>query len=164
MTSTPNAELLQLLAGLGRTVATAESLTGGLLCSDLVEVPGASRVVLGGVVSYATRIKVDVLGVPVDVVEQHGVVSSACAEAMARGVRRHLGADVGLSTTGVAGPELQDGQPVGTVFVGLSVGLGSGEWTTHTRLRLAGDRAAIRAAAVREALLFAHSELRHAHW
>ena len=125
----------QLLAR-GLTLAVAESLTGGLIASRLVNVAGASRWFRGGVVSYASQVKFDVLGVP-----DGPVVSAEAAEAMAIGVRKLLGADVGLSVTGVAGPEEQDGQVAGTVFVGLALGDG----VVNAALRLPGDRPRVRA-------------------
>lgn len=129
-----------LLQGNGETLATAESLTGGLLATLLTDVPGASRSYLGGVVAYATSVKQAVLGVPQAVVDEYGVVSAACAEAMARGVRDRTGATYGLSTTGVAGPDQQEGRPVGTVFVGVA-----GPAGTHSvELALRGDRSAVR--------------------
>lgn len=152
---TDPALLLDLLIRRDLTVATAESLTGGLVCSELVSVPGASRVVLGGVVSYATQVKIQVLGVPAELVAEHGVVSEPCARAMAQGVRRALGADVGISTTGVAGPDRQDGQPVGTVFVGVS----SADGTVVVELALAGERQQIREAAVAGAIRAAIDQL-----
>ena len=103
------------LAADGLTLGLAESLTGGLAASRLVNVPGASRWFRGSVVSYASEVKFDVLGVP-----EGPVVSEEAARAMADGARSVLGADVGLSMTGVAGPDPQDGQPPGTVFVGLA--------------------------------------------
>jgi nicotinamide-nucleotide amidase len=120
----------------GLTLAVAESVTGGLIASRLVGVAGASQWFRGGVVSYASEVKFDLLKVPVG-----PVVSGAAAEAMAIGVRTLLKADVGLSVTGVAGPEEQDGQPAGTVFVGLSIG----ENLQHAALRLPGDRPRVRA-------------------
>ncbi len=120
----------------GLTLAVAESVTGGLIASRLVGVAGASKWFRGGVVSYASEVKFDLLKVPVG-----PVVSAEAAEAMARGVRELLHADVGLSVTGVAGPEEQDGQPAGTVFVGLSIG----QTLQHTALRLPGDRPRVRA-------------------
>ncbi|NYE38711.1 PncC family amidohydrolase [Nocardioides cavernae] len=142
------ARLLEVLAERGETVATAESLTGGMLASALTDVAGASRSFVGGVVSYATRIKVEVLGVPPDVVEAHGVVSRECAEAMAAGVRDRLGATWGLATTGVAGPDEQDGRPVGTVWVAAA-----GPSAVEARLlALGGDRTAIREGACAEVL------------
>ena len=120
----------------GLTLAVAESVTGGLIASRLVGVAGASHWFRGGVVSYASDVKFDLLNVPVG-----PVVSSSAAEAMAIGVRDLLKADVGLSVTGVAGPEEQDGQPAGTVFVGLLIG----DTIQHAALRLPGDRPRVRA-------------------
>lgn len=134
--------VLEALAGRGETLATAESLTGGLLAARLTDVPGASRSFVGGVVSYATRVKVSALGVPEDVVERHGVVSRECVVAMAQGVRTRLDATWGLATTGVAGPDEQDGHPVGTVWVAVA-----GPSATGARLlALGGDRSGIREA------------------
>lgn len=104
------------------TVATAESLTGGLVAAALTSVPGASAVVLGGVVSYALSVKEDLLGVPAELLEEQGAVAADTAVAMADGVRRATGATVGVATTGVAGPEPSEGKAVGTVFVAVSVG------------------------------------------
>ena len=118
------------------TLAVAESVTGGLIASRLVGVAGASQWFRGGVVSYASEVKFDLLGVPVG-----PVVSADAAEVMASGVRTLLKADIGLSVTGVAGPEEQDGQPPGTVFVGLSLG----DTVQHAALRLPGDRPRVRA-------------------
>jgi len=120
----------------GLTLAVAESVTGGLIASRLVGVAGASHWFRGGVVSYASEVKFDLLHVPVG-----PVVSARAAEAMATGVRELLKSDVGLSVTGVAGPEEQDGQPAGTVFVGLSMG----DEVQHAALRLPGDRPRVRA-------------------
>ncbi|MGH9020486.1 MAG: competence/damage-inducible protein A [Acidimicrobiales bacterium] len=125
------------------TLAVAESLTGGLIASRLVNVPGASGWFKGGVVSYASEVKRDLLGVP-----DGPVVSAPAAEAMALGVSTLLGADVGVSVTGVAGPDEQDGQPPGTVFVGVAV---SGD-VEHVALRLPGDRPRVRAYAAISAL------------
>ncbi|MGC2169253.1 MAG: competence/damage-inducible protein A [Acidimicrobiales bacterium] len=125
------------------TLAVAESLTGGLIASRLVNVVGASTWFRGGVVSYASDVKYEVLGVP-----EGPVVSGPAAEAMADGVRRLLKSDVGLSVTGVAGPDEQEGQPAGTVFVGLSLG----EHVTHAALHLPGDRPRVRAYAAISAL------------
>lgn len=127
--------VIDLLRDQGLTLAVAESLTGGLITSRLTEVPGSSDVLLGGVVSYASAVKFDLLDVP-----EGPVVSERAARAMAEGVRRRLGADVGISVTGVAGPAEQEGQPVGTVFLGVAVG-----GTSHAvGTRLPGDRQRIR--------------------
>ena len=119
----------------GLTLSVAESLTGGLIASRLVNVAGASQWFRGGVVSYASDVKYDLLGVP-----EGPVVSASAARAMAEGVRRVLGADVGLAVTGVAGPEEQDGHRAGTVFVGLAIG----DEITDVALRLPGDRPRVR--------------------
>jgi len=142
-------DLLTALRDRGQTLAVAESLTGGLLAAGIVDVPGSSTVFRGGVVAYASDLKESVLGVPAEVVEGSGVVSVACAEAMALGVRRLLGADWALSTTGVAGPDPQEGHPAGTVFVGLA---GPDGVLETLALVLEGDRAAVRSSTVTAAL------------
>jgi nicotinamide-nucleotide amidase len=128
-----------LLRERAESVATAESLTGGRLASALTAVPGASRTYVGGVVAYATSVKHDVLGVPADLVARHGVISAECALAMARGAVSVTGATWGIGTTGVAGPDLQEGHPPGTVHVGL-VGPGV---STALALELVGGREAV---------------------
>jgi nicotinamide-nucleotide amidase len=145
---TDAASIVSLLTDARATIATAESVTGGRLAARITDVPGASAVFAGGVVSYATAVKVAVLGVPDDLVAEHGVVSEECARSMAEGVRALLRTTYGVSTTGVAGPDTQEGQPVGTVFVGVAGPAG----TDVVRLALAGDRAQIQAAAVDRAL------------
>lgn len=125
----------QRLVSRGLTLAVAESVTGGLMASRLVNIVGASKWFRGGVVSYASQVKFDLLGVL-----EGPVVSGPAAETMASGVRTLLGSDVGLSVTGVAGPEEQDGQPAGTVFVGIALG----DHVQHVALRLPGDRPRIR--------------------
>jgi nicotinamide-nucleotide amidase len=132
-----------LLSARGVTLSVAESLTGGLIASRLVNVIGASTWFRGGLVSYASQIKFDLLGVP-----DGPVVSAEAAEVMASGVRKLLESDIGLSVTGVAGPDEQDGQAPGTVFVGLDLGDGA----TNVALRLPGDRPRIRAYAAISAL------------
>jgi PncC family amidohydrolase len=134
------ARVLELLAGRSETLATAESLTGGMLASLLTDVPGASRSFRGGVVAYASEVKESVLGVPAAVVAEHGVVSGPCAAAMAEGARRLTGSTYAVSTTGVAGPDLQEGKPAGLVFVAVSGPSG----TMVHELRLTGDRDAVR--------------------
>ena len=113
------ARVLALLQERGETVATAESLTGGRLAAALTGVPGASRSYVGGVVAYATSVKQELLGVPAALVERYGVISAECALAMARGAAGVTGAAWGIGTTGVAGPDGQEGHPPGTVHVGL---------------------------------------------
>lgn len=108
------------LAERGATVAVAESLTGGLLGAELTRMPGSSATFRGGVIAYATELKHLLLGVPADLLAAHGAVHPDVALAMARGVAERLGARYGLAVTGVAGPEPQDGQAVGTVFVAVA--------------------------------------------
>lgn len=145
MTVTPAARVLSALRRRGWTLGVAESLTGGAVCAELVSVPGASDVLLGGVVAYATPVKHTLLGVDDVLLAQHGPVHSGVALQMAQGVRRAVrvdgrAADVGISTTGIAGPDSPDGQPVGTVHLGLVTP--EGTWTRE--LHLDGDRAHIR--------------------
>ncbi|HWE71262.1 MAG TPA: nicotinamide-nucleotide amidohydrolase family protein, partial [Acidimicrobiales bacterium] len=128
----------------GLTLGLAESLTGGLVASRLVNVVGASAWFRGAVVSYASDVKYDVLGVP-----EGPVVSEEAARSMAEGARRVLGADVGLAITGVAGPDPQDGQAPGTVYVGLAL---PGQPTEAVALTVPGDRDRIRQYATISAL------------
>lgn len=138
------------LVELGETVGCAESLTGGLVVARLVDTPGASAVVRGGVVAYATELKSAVLGVDADLLRRRGAVDPDVAAAMAAGARRVLGADWGVATTGVAGPDPQDGMPVGRVYVAV---LGPGSPAPQVEeLDLPGSRPEIRAAAVDAAL------------
>ena len=138
------AALHAALRGRGETVAVAESLTGGLLAARLTETPGASVTFRGGLVVYATDLKASLGGVPAPLLDAQGPVSPDVAGALAAGVRHRLGATYGLAVTGVAGPDSQDGVPVGTVYVALA-GPDRGE---VRRLTLSGGRAEIRAAAV----------------
>ncbi len=146
--ASPAKRVHDLLLERERYVATAESLTGGKLAALLTAAPGASDTFLGGVVSYATEVKQNVLGVSEEIVEKHGVVSAECAREMARGVRALMGSTYGVSTTGVAGPAEQEGKEPGTVYVGLS---GPGGDST-VALDLTGDRTAITDATCEEAL------------
>lgn len=125
-----------LLSRAGLRLAVAESLTGGLVAARLTTVPGASNWFAGGVVSYGSDVKRALLGVG-----DGPVVSEVAAREMAAGVARLLGAGAGLALTGVAGPEPQEGQPVGTVFVGVSL---PGQGASATRLALSGDRQHVR--------------------
>ncbi len=136
---TMESAVLDLLRRQGRSLALAESVTGGLVAARITSVPGASEVFKGSVVSYATEVKQHVLGVP-----EGPVVSEEAAIAMAEGAARVLDANVGLALTGVAGPTEQDGQPVGTLFVGLCID-GVSE---AAHLRLPGDRDQMRQFAV----------------
>lgn len=150
------AALLDSLAERGLFLAVAESLTGGMLTSAIVDVPGASRVLLGGVVAYDTQLKHDMLGVARGLLQEQGAVSADVAAHMALGVRaklaKHSGHDeaavIGVATTGVAGPGPQDGIPAGTVFVGIS---GPGVEVVIP-LTLPGSRKDIREATVEAAV------------
>lgn len=141
-------EVVRALVSAGTTVATAESLTGGLVCAALTSVPGASAVVRGGVVVYATDLKETLAGVPAELLEREGPVSAAVASALADGVRRRLGADLGVATTGVAGPDSQDGHPPGTVHVALASAVGLTVRSFTGADRLPGDRHEVRTATV----------------
>lgn len=148
--------MLRALEDAGASLATAESLTGGRLAARVTSVSGASRVFLGGVVAYAPAVKETVLGVPPDLVLRHGVVSAECARAMAQGVRALTGATYAVSTTGVAGPDAQEGQPVGRVYVGLAGPAG----VRAVELTLTGSRAEIQEATCAAALALLVTHLR----
>lgn len=111
--------LLSELRERGQTVATAESLTGGLLTALLTAVPGASTVVRGGIICYATDLKHTLVGVDVGLLAARGPVDPDVARQLAAGVRRRCGASIGVALTGVAGPDPQDGVPVGAVYVAI---------------------------------------------
>jgi nicotinamide-nucleotide amidase len=122
------------------TVSSAESLTGGLFAKQITDVPGASDVFLGGVVSYVNAVKEQVLNVPVDVLQTEGAVSAICAEKMACAVRVMTGSDLGISFTGVAGPNSSEGKTPGTVFIGFA----DGRETRSFSYRFNGTREQIR--------------------
>lgn len=145
---TTAAELVDRLRDSGLTVATAESLTGGLLCAALVDAAGASEVVRGGVIAYAADVKVSELGVDRGLVAERGTIDGDVATAMAVGVRERFGAAIGVATTGNAGPVASEGKPVGLVWIAVADGAG----VVARRLTAAGDRSQIRAAAVRDAV------------
>jgi nicotinamide-nucleotide amidase len=132
----------------GLTVATAESLTAGMVAAVLADTPGASGMLQGGVVSYQNSVKADVLGVSRDLLDTVGAVDGKVAAAMADGARRVCGADIGVSTTGVAGPEPHGGKDVGAVFVGIATAHGS----TAYPYSFEGTRPEIRALACAAAL------------
>jgi len=142
------AQLHAELLARGKMIASAESITGGGLGDLLTAAPGASETYLGGVVSYATAVKQQLLGVTDETVEKEGVVSAACAREMAVGIRDLLKADFGVSTTGVAGPTEQEGKPVGLVYVGVAGPRG----VRTVELKLDGERAEIRDQACIEAV------------
>ncbi|MGW0494153.1 CinA family protein [Streptomyces sp. NPDC003007] len=156
-------DVVRLLTVKGETLAVAESLTGGLVAADLTSVPGASKVFRGSVTAYATELKHELLGVDATLLTARGAVDPQVAAQMAAGVRKALGADWGIATTGVAGPEPQDGQAVGTVFVAVDgpdgVDSGSAGGGKVEALRLNGDRAEIRRESVRSVLALLLEEL-----
>ncbi|MET3935242.1 CinA family protein [Arthrobacter sp. OAP107] len=141
-------EAVAAAVGRGVTVATAESLTAGMVAAVLADTPGASAMLQGGVISYNNTVKRDVLGVPQDLLDAVGSVDEAVAAAMAEGARRVCGADLAVSTTGVAGPDAHDGKAVGTVFVGVATADGVRTFP----YRFQGSRAEIRGLACGAAL------------
>ncbi|WP_199423785.1 CinA family protein [Actinotalea solisilvae] len=149
----PAAALVARLTATGATLAVAESLTGGALAAAVVDVPGASRCFRGGVVAYATDLKAALLGVAPDLLARVGAVHPEVAAAMAEGVRARLGATYGLATTGVAGPDPQDGHAPGTVFV--AVAGPSGTDVASPPPPVPGGRAAVRSGARDAALALA---------
>jgi nicotinamide-nucleotide amidase len=154
--NSPAAEVVRLLTVRGETLAVAESLTGGLVAAEITAAPGASQAFRGSVTAYATELKQRVLGVDAALLERRGAVDPQVAAQMAAGVRKALGADWGIATTGVAGPDEQDGKPVGTVFVAVdgprAADSGSAGGGKVASLRLNGDRAEIRMESVRSVL------------
>lgn len=132
----------------GLTVATCESLTGGLICATLVDVPGASAAVRGGLITYQTDTKPLLADVDAALIAEKGVVSAEVARAMAEGVRRKMNADIAVSATGMASPGNPDEPPAGTVFVGVA----SAKGVRDIPLRLTGDRMEIRRQTVKAAL------------
>ena len=155
MQPVPAGQLVERLTSAGRTVAVAESLTGGLVTAALTDIPGASVVVRGGVLAYATDLKTQVLGVDEALLARAGAVDADVAGQMAAGVRALMGATYGLATTGVAGPDQADGKPVGTVYVAVA-----GPGTSRVRaLSLSGDRGQIRAQSVLAVLALLAEEL-----
>ena len=132
----------------GMTIATCESLTGGLICAALVDVPGASKVVRGGLITYQTDTKTLLAGVDAGLIAERGVVSGEVAQAMAEGTRARLGVDVAVSATGMASPGGADEPPAGTVYVGIS----SAKGVRDLRLALTGSRQEIRRQTVEAAI------------
>ena len=139
-------DVIQILRG--KTLATAESLTGGGIGAALTGISGASAVYKGGIISYTNEIKHNLLGVPAEVLNQYGAVSDPVASAMAEGARKALNTDVAVSVTGLAGPTGDEfGNPVGTVFIGYS----DDKVTTVQHCLFSGDRESIRNPTIREA-------------
>jgi nicotinamide-nucleotide amidase len=152
------AALLALLRQRGMTIAAAESCTGGLISAALTAVPGSSEAVLGGLVTYSNAMKMKFLGVPEDVLSNDGAVSDTCARRMASGAMLQTGADLAISTTGIAGPGGGSAEkPVGLVFIGLARRGGLTEVQRHV---FPGDRDAVRSATVNAALRLAMEAIR----
>lgn len=148
--------LVELLKNKKMTISFAESCTGGLASAGIVDVPGASEVFYGSVVSYDNSIKANVIDVSLETLNTVGPVSDECAREMAIGVRNKIGSDIAISITGIAGPGgAEEGKPVGTVYFGYADSNGS----KSIRLQLSGDRDAIRKAAAMEAYKIAIKEL-----
>jgi nicotinamide-nucleotide amidase len=141
-------ETVAAAAGSGITIATAESLTAGMVSAILADTPGASAMLRGGVVSYSNSVKRDLLRVPQELLDAVGSVDGDVAAAMAEGARTACGADLAVATTGVAGPGEHDGKPVGTVFIGVA----SAHGATSYPYSFEGTRAEIRALACEAAL------------
>lgn len=141
--------VVELLKARHQTVATAESLTAGLLCATIVDAPGASAVVRGGLIVYATELKHELAGVDQQLLDEHGAVHPDVAVQLADGARKRCKSDWGIGLTGVAGPDPQDGVAPGTVHIGLS---GPGVSTVRT-ITVSGDRKAVRFTAVEKALV-----------
>ncbi len=133
----------------GRTLATAESCTGGMIGEQITAVSGSSKVYKGGIISYTNEIKIALLGVDTELLRREGAVSASVAEAMAKGARQALKADVAISVTGLAGPSGDDrGTPVGTVYIGYADESGTETVCFH----FDGNREAVRCQAAREAI------------
>ena len=147
--------IIRRLQAQGLTVATCESLTGGMICAALVDVPGASRVVRGGLITYQTDTKSLLAGVDAGLIETHGVVSAEVARAMAAGARDALHADIAVSATGMASPGEIGDPPAGTVFVGLASAAG----VQAVELHLTGDRQAVRQQTVDAAIKLIGQEI-----
>ncbi|WP_043447545.1 CinA family protein [Arthrobacter sp. L77] len=149
MTGTgPAADVVVQATRRGLTVATAESLTAGMVAASLADVPGASAVLQGGVIAYQNSVKQNLLDVDAGLLSSAGAVDPRVAAAMADGARAAFSADIGVATTGVAGPSAHEGKPVGTVFTAISTPSGTETFEHH----FVGDRDAIRSAS-RDAVL-----------
>lgn len=151
------ADVVELCHSAGHTIATAESLTAGLCAATLAEIPGASAVLRGGLIVYATELKHTLAGVDEELLREYGPVHPDIASQLAIGAALQCGASIGIGLTGVAGPEPQDGHPVGEVYVGVSVGevasVKKMDATVATAQKSEDQRALIRQLAVKSALL-----------
>lgn len=146
------AHAIQLLKRCGWTIATCESITGGGIGATVTSVSGSSAVFRGGLITYATDLKVSLAGVDAEFVASNGVINERTAKQMALGAAQQCRADVAVSATGVAGPDAEDGVAPGTVWLGLTLPAGPGSRVRARRLDLAGDRAQIRAQTIAAAL------------
>lgn len=144
-------DVVRTLAHRGATLATCESLTAGLLAAAVATVPGASAVLRGGLITYGTDLKASLAGVDESLLREHGPVHPEVARQMAAGARARCDATIGVACTGVAGPDSQDGHPVGRVFIAVDDGT---EAVAVRELALEGDRERIRRATVEESLSF----------
>ncbi|OCA85405.1 competence/damage-inducible protein A [Bacillus sp. FJAT-27225] len=144
-------ELAKLLKENSQTISSAESLTGGMFQQEYTSIPGAGGNLKGGVVCYTNQVKAEVLHVKKETIEEHGVVSSQCARELAENVARLTHSDIGISFTGVAGPDELEGKPVGTVYIGISI---NGQPTTAEKLNLGGNREANRIRTVKYGCYF----------
>jgi nicotinamide-nucleotide amidase len=150
------ADLVARLCQLGQTVATAESLTAGMVCAELTSVPGSSAVVRGGFIVYATELKASLAGVDPSLLAERGAVDPDVARQLAEGARDRCGATWGIGLTGVAGPDPRDGVAPGTVYVAIA---GPAATDVH-RLALSGDRHAVRVGSVTAVLDLLRERLR----
>ena len=158
MTDDPVKSVMALLLERGWRLATAESCTGGLIAHWVTAIPGSSSVYAGGAVAYANEAKTALLGVPPALIERHGAVSAPVAEAMARGALERLGADVAVSTTGIAGPSGGTAEkPVGLVYIGVATRQGV---CRAEACHFKGTRGEVQIAAGQAALEMIQTELR----
>lgn len=148
-------QLISLLKENNLTIATAESLTGGMLASSLVDVPGASKCFKEGFVTYCDEAKMRTLGVPSDIIQKHGAISSETAFEMAKGAAEKSGCSISISTTGNAGPDCDEGKDAGLVYIGINI---LGNITTH-EFHFSGDRDSVRKQTVETAISLCISEI-----
>ncbi len=140
-------EIFKKLSHTNKTIATAESCTGGLIASTITDIPGASKIFLGGVVVYATEIKQKILGIPLEILNE-GVISAQVAEAMATMIRNLTGADFSIATTGNLGPSTMEGKPKGLIYIAVADSKG----VKIKELTLKGNRIYNKKEATRQAL------------
>ena len=149
-------ELTKLLEEKKLTISAAESLTGGMFQKEFTAIPGAGSLLMGGVVCYTPEVKQKVLHVKKETISKHGVVSAECAKELAENVANLMDSDIGISFTGVAGPDELEGKPVGTVFIGIKV---KGKSTVVEKLNLGGNRTNNRIRSVKYGCYFLFKEM-----